>query len=105
MPCHLDAELNYVEDFYLPSLVASSQALRLPDGRWELDTSIQMAMVKSWAQIITHLQEQATYASFKAWLSAVEDWVSSYTCTMPDNLGPVTIHAMAHLTMSLDVYF
>ena len=27
--------------------------------------------------MVIHLQEQAIYASFKAWLSVVEDWVSS----------------------------
>ena len=42
--------------------------------------------------------------SFKAKLSAVEDWVSSHTHTMPDNLGPVTVRTMAHLMMSPDVY-
>ena len=33
-PCHLDAEPDFVVDFCLPSPVASSQPLRLPDGRW-----------------------------------------------------------------------
>ena len=45
--CHLDAEPDFVVDFYLPSPVASSQPLRLLDGRWELGTSILMAMAKS----------------------------------------------------------
>ena len=63
-----------------------------------------MAMVKSSVKMVTHLQKQATYASFKAWLLVVEDWVLSYTHTIPDNLGPVTIHTMAHLTISLDIY-
>ena len=54
--------------------------------------------------MVTCLQERATYASFKAWLSAVEDWVSSYTHTTPENLGPATICTMACLTMSPDVY-
>ena len=63
-----------------------------------------MVMVKSSAQMVTRLQEQATYTSFKAWLSAVEDWVSSHTHTTPDNLGLATVHAVAHLTMSLEVY-
>ena len=40
MPFYLDAKLDFAVDFYLPSLVASSQPLRLPDGRWELGTSI-----------------------------------------------------------------
>ena len=43
----LDAKPDFAADFYLPSPVASSQPLRLPDGRWELGTSIQTAMVKS----------------------------------------------------------
>ena len=47
MPRQLDAKLDFVMDFCLPSPVASSQPLRLPDGRWELGTSIQTAMVKS----------------------------------------------------------
>ena len=33
MLCYLDAELDFVVDFRLPSLVASSQPLRLLDGR------------------------------------------------------------------------
>ena len=40
----------------------------------------------------------------KAWLSVVEDWVLSHTHTMPDNLGPATVRAVARLTMSPDVY-
>ena len=96
--------MDFVADFCLPSLVASSQILRLPDSRWELGMSIQMAMVKNLAQIVTHLQEQGTNASFKAWLSVVEDWVLSHTHTMPDNLGPATAHTVAHLTMSPDIY-
>ena len=54
--------------------------------------------------MVTHLQEQATYALFKAWLLVVKDWVASHTHMMPGNLEPVTVHAMAHLTMSLDIY-
>ena len=53
--------------------------------------------------MVTYLQEQATYTSFKAWLSVVEDWVLSHTHTMPDNLGLATVRIVAHLTMSPDV--
>ena len=49
MPRQLDTKLDFAADFCLPSPVASSQPLRLPDGRWELGTSIQTAMVKSLA--------------------------------------------------------
>ena len=46
-PQRLDTKPDFVADFHLPSPVASSQPLRLPDGRWELGTSIQTVMVKS----------------------------------------------------------
>ena len=54
--------------------------------------------------MVTCLQEQATYTSFKAWFSVVKDWVLSHTHITPENLGLVTIHAVAHLKMSLDIY-
>ena len=79
MLCCLDAKPDFAADFHLPSPAASTLPLRLSDGRWELSTSIYMVMVKSLAQMVTHLQEWATYTSFKAWLLAVEDWVSSHT--------------------------
>ena len=41
MPRQLDTKPDFAVDFYLPSPVASSQPLRLPNGRWELGTSIQ----------------------------------------------------------------
>ena len=66
--------------------------------------SIQTVMVKSLAQMVTHLQEWATYTSFKAWLLVVKDWVLSHTHILPENLGPVTIRTMAHLTISPDIY-
>ena len=37
---HLDDKLDFAVDFHLPSPVASSQPLRLPNGRWELGMSI-----------------------------------------------------------------
>ena len=55
MQCHLDAEPDFAVDFCPPSPVASNQILRLPDGRWELNTSIQTAMVKISAQMVTCL--------------------------------------------------
>ena len=55
MPRRLDAKPDFAVDFHLPSPVASSQPLRLPDGRWELGTSIQTALVKSSVQMVTRL--------------------------------------------------
>ena len=54
--------------------------------------------------MVTHLQEWATYTFFKAWLLVIKDWMSSHTHTTPENLGPATVHAVACLTMSLDIY-
>ena len=68
MPHCLDAKPDFAVDFCLPSPVASSQCLRLPDCRWELGTSIQTAIVKSLAQIETHLQDQTTLGWLKPWL-------------------------------------
>ena len=61
--------------------MANSQPLRLPDSSLELGTSIQTAMVKSLAQKVTHLQEQVTYALFKACILAIKDWLLFYTHT------------------------
>ena len=55
MPQQLDTKPDFMADFHLPSPVASSQPLRLPDGRWELGTSIQTVMVKSSVQMVTRL--------------------------------------------------
>ena len=65
--------------------------------------SIQTIIVKSLAQMVTQLEEQATYSIFKSWLLAVKAWVLSYTHTKPNNLGPAIVCAMAHLTMSWDI--
>ena len=43
---HLNAEPDFVVDFCLPFPVASSQPLLMLDGRWELGTTIQAAIVK-----------------------------------------------------------
>ena len=61
-------------------------------------------MVKSLVQMVTRLQEWATYASFKACLSVVKDWVSSHTHSMYNNLGPVTVCTVAYLMMSPYIY-
>ena len=37
---YLDAKPDFVADFCLPSPAASSQPFRLPNGRWELGTSM-----------------------------------------------------------------
>ena len=44
------------------------------------------------------------YTSFKVWLLVVEDWVTFYTHTMPNNLGPAIVGVVSHLTIVLDKY-
>ena len=61
-------------------------------------------MVKSLVQIVTQLWEWATYASFKAWLLAGEDWMSSHNHIMPDNLGAATACTVACMTINPDIY-
>ena len=61
-------------------------------------------MVKSAASMVTRLPDTATYAKFKAWLSAVEDWVASHLGTSPDALGPHAVRTTARLSMTAELY-
>ena len=83
--------------------VTSHSPLAAPDGRWELGSDIQVAMVKSVGTIVTTLLDTATYAKFKAWL-VVEDWVASHLGTALEALGPHAVHTVARLTMMPELY-
>ena len=61
-------------------------------------------MVKSMSTMVTKLPDTATYAKFKAWLSAVEDWVASHLGAALEALGPHAVQAVARLTMTLELY-
>ena len=61
-------------------------------------------MVKSAASMVIRLPDTATYAKFKAWLSAVEDWVASHLGTSPDALGPHAVRTTARLSMTVELY-
>ena len=67
---------------------ASHLPFAMPDGRWELGSDIQVAMVKLVGTMVTKLPDTATYAKFKAWLLAVEDWVVSHLGTALKALRP-----------------
>ena len=86
------------------SPVASRAPFATADGRWELGSDMQAAMVKSAASMVTRLPDTATYAKFKAWLSAVEDWVASHLGTPPDALGPHAVRTTARLSMTAELY-
>ena len=77
------------------SPVASRSPFATPDGQWELDSDIQAAMVESVGTMVTKLPDTATYAKFKAWLLAVEDWVASHLGTALEALGPHAVQTVA----------
>ena len=61
-------------------------------------------MVKSVSMMVTNLPVTATYAKFKAWLSAVEDWVASHLGAALEALGPHAVRTVARLTMTPELY-
>ena len=61
-------------------------------------------MVKSVSTMVTKLPDTVTYAKFKAWLSAVEDWVASHLGAALEALGPHAVRTVARLTMTLELY-
>ena len=61
-------------------------------------------MVKSVSTMVTKLPDTATYAKFKAWLSAVEDWVASHLGAVLEALGPNAVQTVARLTMTPELY-
>ena len=65
---------------------------------------IQAAMVKSVSTMVTKLPDTVTYAKFKAWLLAVEDWVASHLGAALEALGPHAVRTVARLTMIPELY-
>ena len=65
---------------------------------------IQAAKVKLVGVMVTKLLDTMTYAKFKAWFSAVEDWVVSHLGTTLEALGPHAVRMVAQLTMTLELY-
>ena len=61
-------------------------------------------MVKSAPTMVTKLGQDAYYEAWKAWESSVEDWVFSHTSLYPADLGPISVHSIARMTMKLDLY-
>ena len=61
-------------------------------------------MVKSVGTMVTKLPDTATYAKFKAWLLAVEDWVASHLGTALEALSPHAVRTVVWLTMMPELY-
>ena len=76
----------------------------MPAGCWELGLDIQAAMVKLAGTMVTKLPDTATYAKFKACLSAVEYWVTSHLGMALQVLGPYAVRMVVWLTMTPELY-
>ena len=61
-------------------------------------------MVKSVSTMVTKLPDTTTYTKFKAWLSAVEDWVAGHLGAALEALGPHAVRTVARLTMTPELY-
>ena len=61
-------------------------------------------MVKFVSTMVTKLLDTATYAKFKAWLWAVEDWVASHLGAALEALGPHAVRTVTRLTMTPELY-
>ena len=61
-------------------------------------------MVKSVSTMVMKLPDTLTYAKFKAWLLAVEDWVASHLGAALEALGPHAVRTVARLTMTPELY-
>lgn len=46
----------------------------------------------------------AKYESYKAWESAVGDWVFSHTSLVPGELRPYSVRSVARMTMTPELY-
>lgn len=93
---------SHISQVMLP--VASPSPFTTTDGCWELGLDIQAVMVKLVGIMVTKVPDTVTYAKFKAWLSAVEDWVASHLGTALKVLGPHAVRMVARVTMMIKLY-
>lgn len=61
-------------------------------------------MIKTVGRLVTPLEGNANYEVYKAWESAVGDWVFSHTSLMPAELGPTSVRSVARMTMKPELY-
>ena len=61
-------------------------------------------MIKTVARLVTPLDVSANYDAYKAWESAVGDWVFSHTNLLPGELGPTSVISVARMTMKPELY-
>lgn len=61
-------------------------------------------MIKTVSRLVSPLESAANYEQYKAWESAVADWVFSHTSLLPGELGPTSVRSVARMTMKPDLY-
>ena len=61
-------------------------------------------MIKTVVRLVTPLDSSANYEVYKAWESAVGDWVFSHTSLIPGELGPTSVRSVARMTMKPELY-
>ena len=61
-----------------PTQPGSRSPHRLDNGRWEVGSDIQSQLIKSVGQMVTKLKKGVSYTTFKAWVSALHDWLASH---------------------------
>ena len=106
-PRKLAAEFGMKEPSYPTKTLSpavSKAAHQLGDGRWELGSDFQTAMIKSAPTMVTKLVKTANYDTYKAWSSAVDDWVFSHTQIYPEKLGPSAVRSIARMTLDPELY-
>ena len=77
-----------------PTQPGSRSPHRLDNGRWEVGSDIQSQLIKSVGQMVTKLKKGVSYTTFKAWVSALHDWLTSHAQLTPEQLGPASLRAI-----------
>jgi hypothetical protein len=80
------------------------EARELPDGKWELGSDFQQAMIKLVRIMVTPLESNAKYGAYNMWEAAVGDWVFNHTALVPTELGPYSVRSVARMTLKPDLY-
>ena len=95
-------EVSYPTRTMSPAV--SKHPWRLSDGRWELGSECQTAMIKSAPTMVKKLGKNANYDVYKAWSSAVDDWVLTHTQVYPESLGPSAVRSVSRMTLDPELY-
>ena len=76
----------------------------MSDGRWEIGSDFQQAMIKSVRIMVAPLEASAKYGDYKMWEAAVGVWVFTNTNLTPAELGPYPVRSVARITLKPELY-